>query len=82
MITDAVMQMVVADFVFQKIPDFNISEATNNGILMFNAITKNNGFEVLTQQRQWNSGFTTVGIEWYLMVFDYIWLGFQLFQVV
>jgi len=52
MITDAMMQMVVADFVLQKISDLNISEATNNGILMFNAITKNNGFEVLNQQRQ------------------------------
>ena len=28
MITDAVMQMVVADFVLQKISDLNISEAT------------------------------------------------------
>ena len=62
MITDAMMQMVVADFVLQKISDLNISEATNNGILMFNAITKNNGFEVLNQQRQWNYWFTTVGI--------------------
>jgi hypothetical protein len=62
MITDAMMQMVVADFVLQKISDLNISEATNNGILMFNAITKNNGFEVLNQQRQLNYWFTTVGI--------------------